>query len=50
MNELHAGLSLEQIDFLWATEEYKANNQEAETIEGLEAEKAVDTRPSKTEA
>jgi hypothetical protein len=27
------GLSLEQIDILWASEEYKATNGEAQTIE-----------------
>jgi hypothetical protein len=36
------GLSLEQIDILWAREEYKATNSEAQTIEGIAAEKVVE--------
>jgi len=32
------GLSLEQIDLLWASDEYKAGNKEARIIEGCEVE------------
>jgi hypothetical protein len=43
------GLSLEQIDILWASEEYKATNSEAQTIEGIAAEKAVEMGVDKGE-
>jgi hypothetical protein len=43
------GLSLEQIDILWASEEYKATNGEAQTIEGITAEKAVESVVDKGE-
>lgn len=40
------GLSLEQIDILWASEEYKATNGEAQTIA---AEKLVERGVDKWE-
>lgn len=33
------GLSLEQIDLLWASEEYRTSSQEAQVIEGVATEK-----------
>jgi len=36
------GLSLEQIDLLWASDEYKVGNDEARIIEGYEVEKVVE--------
>lgn len=36
---MFSGLSLEQIDVLWASEEYKSSNLDAQIIEGIGAEK-----------
>jgi hypothetical protein len=43
------GLSLEQIDILWASDEYKATNGEAQTIEGIAAERVVEKGVDKGE-
>jgi hypothetical protein len=44
------GLSLEQIDLLWASESYKDNNSMTQVIEGAEAEKVlVNPKPTDEE-
>jgi hypothetical protein len=43
------GLSLEQIDILWVSEEYKATNGEPQIIEGIAAEKVVERGVDKGE-